>query len=622
MSHKRPRLFLIDSAPETAAALRAWLACSAPEIVLEETSGAAADLAAQLMMTPLRAAGAPASAVDPGVLQASILENLLDAVIVTDPEGHVIYWNDGAAQMFGYGADEMLGQTPAALYPGTQRAGFALDLHRVLAGHDWTGEWRGQGKTGAEVWAKLRVTRLTDTAGSAIGAIAVGQDITERKRAEDRLSYLAHHDGVTGLPNRVLLLDRLAEELKRAPWRHRLLGVLVVGLDRFQAINEMHGPPVGDLALRAAGERLLNAVRAGDTVARLHGDEFAVALTDLAQPEDLPAIARKIVDAVAQPITLGAHALRLTASVGISLYPTDADNPETLLRNASAAMASAKDAGRNTFQHYSTALNSQAAQRHEMERELRAALERGEFVLHYQPQIDLQTGRATGAEALLRWAHPQRGLVPPLQFIPLAEDTGLIAPIGEWVLRTACRQARAWRDAGLGMLRIAVNLSARQVHRGDLLAVIGTVLRDTQLEPGQLELEFTESLLIDGHEEVLLALNEFNALGIQLAIDDFGTGYSSLSYLKRFPITKVKIDQSFVRNIAIDTDDAAIVRAIITMAQTLNLRTIAEGVETAEQLRLLTALGCDEAQGFFIGRPVPAEEFMAWLKQRPGSTAP
>jgi len=438
--------------------------------------------------------------------------------------------------------------------------------------------------------------------------------VIERKRAEERLQYLAHYDGLTGLPNRLLYFDRLDQALA---WAHRngqLVVVLLLDLDRFKNINDTLGHDVGDGVLQAVAERISACVRDGDTVARLGGDEFVLLLSNITEDRDIPPIAEKVLDAVEKPVVWEGRELFVTASIGISRYPRDGKDAQALLKNADTAMYRAKEQGKNNFQLYSSRLDARSVERLGLESSLRHALERGEFLLYYQPRINLRSGRMTGMEALLRWQHPELGLVSPDEFIPLLEETGLIVSVGQWVLHTACQQNKVWQQAGFPPLRVAVNLSVRQFKRG-LSDIVARVLNDTGLESRWLALEITESILMEHKESAIALLNELNGMGIRLVIDDFGTGYSSLSYLKRFPIHSLKIDRSFVQDIPDDPGDMAIARSVIGMAHSLNMTVTAEGVETAQQVDFLRAQNCDRIQGYYFSPPLPAEVFTQLLTE-------
>ena len=432
-----------------------------------------------------------------------------------------------------------------------------------------------------------------------------------RKEAEERIRHLAHYDELTGLANRNMFGERLNHALAQAQRNHKPLTVLFIDLDRFKNVNDTLGHEAGDLALKEVSKRLLGCVRASDTVGRLGGDEFVALLEEIPpQPAHVTVVAERILAAIARPYMFDAQEFHLSASIGISTYPADSENAQSLLKNADIAMYRAKEQGKNNYQYYSAQMNVHSRERLALETDLRHALEHKEFVLHYQPKIDIVSGQITGMEALLRWQHPTKGLIPPMQFIPLAEETGLIVPIGEWVLRTACAQNKACQELGLPPLRIAVNLSARQFVHENLLQEVSRVLGETALDPAALELEITESMMMQDPVHAVKLLTELKALGVYLSIDDFGTGYSSLGYLKRFPIDSLKIDRSFVQDLPRDADDAAITQAILAMAHSLKIRVIAEGVETVEQLRFLRDHGCDEMQGYYFSKPVPAHEFV------------
>ncbi len=438
--------------------------------------------------------------------------------------------------------------------------------------------------------------------------VAVFDNITDRKNYEAQLEHQASHDPLTGLANRNLLTDRIEQALVFARRGKRQVAVMLLDLDRFKMVNDAMGHEAGDTLLRTVAERLLGCVRPGDTVARLGGDEFMVVMSDMAAEEDAVAMASRLLKAMERPVTLDAREMVITASVGVTLFPRDGDDTGTLYRNADAAMYRAKEQGRNSFRFYSPEMNARILERLEMEVGLRRALENGELVLYYQPQVELHLGRPIGAEALIRWRHPQMGMVPPGDFIPLAEETGLIVNIGEWVIDTACAQLKAWQAAGLQEVQLAVNVSARQFQHENLARVVKEALQRHGVRPQQLELEVTESAVMQDPERTVAILRELKQTGVSISLDDFGTGYSSLNYLKRFPIDQLKIDQSFVRDVTTDPDDAAIALSIITLAHSLNRKVIAEGVETEAQLAFLWRHDCDAIQGYLFARPMPAAE--------------
>ncbi len=464
-------------------------------------------------------------------------------------------------------------------------------------------------------WFSINGEPLFDDKGNFKGYRGTGAEITERKLSEQRIHHIAHHDVLTGLPNRALLRERLSQAIADADADGTPLWVLLIDLDRFKFVNDSLGHKAGDLLLKTVAARLQGGLRERDTVARLSGDEF-VAILGQRQDEALSTeVVQRLMDKVAQPVSLEGKEFFVTCSIGVAVYPGAGGAGQNLIEQADIAMYSAKKLGRNTFALYAPEMNEAAQERMRIEGALRNALERDEFVLHYQPQLDLKSGEVVGIEALLRWQHPELGTVAPDRFIALAEETGLIVPIGAWVMRTACAQNKAWQDAGLGRLRIAVNLSARQFGEADLVAAIGAVLADTGLAPDCLELELTESLFMNDIGVAVSQLHAMKALGVQLSIDDFGTGYSSFSYLRRFPIDVLKIDRMFVNDIASDADDAAIVVSIIALAHNLKLRVIAEGVETEAQLDYLRLHGCDEMQGYYFSRPLPPEQLEQLLRQ-------
>lgn len=456
--------------------------------------------------------------------------------------------------------------------------------------------------------------------------LAVIRDISERKEAEEQIVKLAYFDTLTGLGNRTLFKDRLDRAIQLARRTGKMAAVMFLDLDRFKNINDTLGHATGDLLLKAVGDRVSACLRRSDAVGRPHvakpsavlsrlgGDEFSILLEQIDSIHDVAKIARRLTEELSQDFAVGGHEVFVTASAGIALFPYNGDDAESLLKNADIAMYHAKEQGRNNVQFYNEGMNAKAFERLSMENSLRRALEREEFLLYYQPQVDLRTGEVKGVEALIRWRHPELGMVSPADFIFMAEETGLIVPIGEWVLKTACMQGVAWRKMGIPPVRIGVNLSAQQLRKRDIAQAIADILNETGFEPHDLELEVTESMVMHNPEAVVSTLTGFKTMGIRIAIDDFGTGYSSLGYLKRFPIDVLKIDRSFIKDLSTDRGDAAITMAIIAMAGQLNLKTTAEGVETEEQLTFLRQQGCDEIQGYLISPPVPPERIVQLLR--------
>lgn len=494
----------------------------------------------------------------------------------------------------------------------------AETYHRALRAHlqgdtpHLECEFRLRAADGEYRWVFCRGKAARDKYGKPLRMAGSVVDVTERKRAEARIEHLATRDPLTGLPNRVLLNDRLQQYIIGSQRSGACIAVLFIDLDRFKTINDSLGHHVGDELLKQVALRLEKCVRRDDTLARLGGDEFVVALQAIREETDAAQVAQKMLSSLAEPYLIQGRSLTSTASIGIAIYPFDGQDITTLMKNADTAMYHAKERGRNTYQFFSSDMTAKALQRLTMENDLRQALHRGEFTLYFQPQVNVMTGEVEGAEALLRWEHPEKGMVLPARFIQIAEETGLIVPIGEWVLAQACAQCKAWQEAGYRRLRISVNLSATQFLRHvELIRTVTRTLHEVRLDPDQLELEITESLLIQNTEEHVATLQKLGKLGTPISVDDFGTGYSGLSYLKRLPIDVLKIDRSFVRDLEADPDDAAIVRAIIALAHSLKLRVVAEGVETRGQLEVLRHLECDQYQGYLFSRPLPAAEFEA-----------
>jgi diguanylate cyclase (GGDEF)-like protein/PAS domain S-box-containing protein len=537
-------------------------------------------------------------------------ENSTDMISRTSNRGILLYASDASRRLLGYEPSELVGRS---FYD------FVFDADREEVRHlsslihesgPTTFAYRVEKKDGSLCWFETTSRSVRDViTGRLREVVGVSRDVTERKKVEEQIEYQAYHDALTGLPNRRLFRDRLTVALAHARRMKHPLAVMFLDLDRFKVVNDTLGHSTGDELLKAVGARLQTSMREEDSIARMGGDEFTVLLAELKTSNDAAKIAQKVLDTVAYPLQIDGTELFVTTSIGIALFPNDGDTAEALLANADHAMYRAKDAGRNSYQMFTPAMNSRALERLSLENDLRHALERGELELHYQPQINIASGRVSGVEALLRWNRPRFGLVGPKDFIPIAEETQLIVPIGEWVLREACRQARLWQNDCPAGFRMAVNLSPRQFQHSDLTLVIATALELSGLAPGDLELEITESLAMQNTTRTIATLRRLREMGVQIAIDDFGTGHSSLNYLRSFPIDSVKIDQEFVQEIEFSAADRAIVSAVIGMARGLRLRVTAEGVETESQLAFLREQGCQEVQGFLFGEPVPASAF-------------
>jgi diguanylate cyclase (GGDEF)-like protein/PAS domain S-box-containing protein len=539
--------------------------------------------------------------------QSQILDQIHESVLTMDMNGFITSWNKGAERLFGYSAVEAVGRNILFLYVD-EEAGFH-DAFLEQGGRLM--EVRRKKKSGEVFWASLSLSPLCDVNDRSIGLIAYITDITERKQAEERIHHLAYYDALTNLPNRSLL-TKLVDQALTVAQRSKQTGcVMFIDLNRFKMINDTLGREIGDALLREVAQRFRLALRDQDIVARLGGDEFAVSLFDISQHYEASMVAQKLLQALNAPFIIDGHDLRVGASIGISVYPQDGPDAETLLRLADIAMYRAKQGGDSDAENvafYSQDMNQGMQERMRIESGLRQALGNGQLMLHYQPKYSIASGQIIGAEALVRWMHPERGLVPPAEFIPLAEATGLVVQVGEWVLEAACAQAQRWKEMGLPPIRLAVNVSAREFTSA-LPGRVTETLKRYGLEPSWLELEITESTLMHNIDRVIGIMDRLTALGITLSLDDFGTGYSSLSYLKRFPIDTLKIDRSFTTGIPGDTNDCAIASTIISIAQQLQHKVIAEGVETVEQLAFLKDSGCDEVQGYLFSRPLPAVEF-------------
>ncbi len=542
---------------------------------------------------------------------AAALASTADGVVITDLRPRIVSVNRAFTAITGYAEAEVTGRSPSLLASGREGRSFFRAMWKGLRE---SGNWRG------EIWSRrkdgelfpqlLTLSTVHDEAGQPCNYVGVMTDLSQIKDTEARFEHLAHYDPLTGLPNRLLLQSRLVHALDTAERHKQRLAVLYVDLDRFKNINDSLGHPVGDELLESLARRMLEQLQGDDTLGRLGGDEFLLILENLHRPEDAAGVATKLIGLLEQPFRLpSGHEVYVGASIGISLYPEDGTSGTELIQHADVAVYQAKESGRNTYSFYTPTMTAAANDRLDLEARLRQALARNEFTLHYQPQIDLDSGALIGCEALVRWNDPQQGLVAPDRFIPLAEETGLIVPLGEWVLREACSQARRWLDAGFPHLLMAVNLSARQLRQPDLVAHVSAILQETGLPAEVLKLELTESMIMGNAEEAVALLQNLKDLGVRLSIDDFGTGYSSLAYLKRFPIDELKIDRSFVRDIPLDSNDNEIAAAIIGMARGLRLRVIAEGVETEAQKSFLKQCGCHAYQGYLYSRPLPAQEF-------------
>ncbi len=550
-------------------------------------------------------------------LSRQVFEHTAEGILITDANFNVLEVNQAYIDITGYSSEEIVGYPPVVMNTDLHDKQYYDEIWKTLKTNgQWVGEILNRRKNGESYPEWLSISRVTDTKDVVQNYVAVFTDISLRKQSEERLQFLANHDALTHLPNRMLLQERIEQALLRAQRSHKKIAVLFIDLDRFKVINDTLGHQAGDMLLQEAARRLKECLRLSDTVARQGGDEFVVLVEDFVDAQYLTAVARKIMNVLAQPFILLNQELYISASIGISVYPEDGVDLFSLLKNADAAMYRAKEHGKNTFYFYAADSNVHSVERLALENSLRRALERNEFVLHYQAKVDLVSLQIVGAEALLRWQHPELGLIAPAEFIPLAEETGLIIAIGEWVLKEACREAYGWRLTERPM-RVGVNLSARQFREEGLQQTIIDALTESGLTADCLELEITESMIMQNAEHASKLLQYFRDLGAHVLIDDFGTGYSSLGYLKHFPIDALKIDRSFVRDIPRDSDDMAITQAIIAMARSLKIKVIAEGVETQTQLKFLQEQGCHQIQGYIFSEPLPPEEFRKLLESNP-----
>ncbi len=555
----------------------------------------------------------------------AVVENAAEGMIILDASGRIANTNSSAAHILGRNKDQLIGKNPVDLgftsvrengtpwpietRPARTTLRTGVPQSNVVLGH--------RRPDGSLVWISMNTRPLSGSDGSPPSGVVVSfTDITERRNFEEKLTYLAQNDTLTALPNRALLLDRLGQALTRATRRGTLVGVMLIDLDRFKEVNDSLGHSTGDTVLKEVATRIRRALRDSDTVARLGGDEFCVVLEDCDGRDKVSVAATKLQHVFEEPIISDGREIFAAASIGLAVYPDDGGSIEDLVRHADTAMYDAKRDGGNSYRFYSHELHSKPPDQIGLGSALRRAVERNELMLRYQPQVDVRSGRPVGVEALLHWEHPELGVLPPKAFIHIAEETGLIVSVGEWVLKTACAEVKAWQQAGLPQLSVAVNLSARQFRDTQLVAKVAATLAVTGLGPRFLELEITESVIMSETGHTINVLAQLADLGVRVSIDDFGTGYSSLAYLKRFPVHKLKIDRSFVRDIHGDRDDAAIVQAIITLAKTMGLGVLAEGVETSEQLAFLANLGCDQYQGFYFSASLPATELLDLLRSK------
>lgn len=557
-------------------------------------------------------------AMSPSFVAENLFRTIIDSVILTDPEGLILQVNPETESLLEYSRDELIGKPLNMIFFSDEQShkdsiGKLLNACPVRSV-----ETHVLSKSGTSIPIMLSISECNDDFGTRIGFVLASKDITEYIHAKEKIQYLATHDSLTGLPNRLLFTQLVSHSIQYAKRNQRQLAVLFIDLDRFKIINDTKGHDAGDRLLQEIARRYQNILRAADVVSRQGGDEFVILVEDVHKLSDLEHVANNVLSSTYKPVVLQEDEYRVTASVGISLYPRDGEDGQTLMKNADTAMYYAKGKGKNNFQFYSKDIQLQSAGHLEIEKELRFALERNEFSLHYQAKADVKTGRIIGVEALLRWHNAALGMVSPVQFIPVAEETGAIIPIGKWVLKTACAQNVAWQKQGLPAICVAVNLSVRQIEDAHLIGDIKAVLKDTGMAPNLLELEITESMIMSNLPRMSAILSAIKKLGVRLSIDDFGTGYSSLAKLRHFPVDTLKIDRSFIRNIPGSAEDKAITQAIIVMGESLGLTVIAEGVETEEQLSFLKEQSCDEIQGYLFSKPVEPGRFADLLRKQAG----
>lgn len=542
---------------------------------------------------------------------ARVFESTLEGVVITDAAERITVVNRACATITGYNETETLGQTPRLFKSGRHDVAFYAAMWASIraTGH-WQGELWNRRKNGELYPEWLTISAVEDEQGQVTHYVSVFSDISSLKQSQEKLNFLAHHDLLTGLPNRLLFNTRLEHGIRRAQRHQQSLAVLFFDLDHFKNVNDTLGHAAGDDLLRWVAQQLTALVRAEDTVARMGGDEFTMLLEGVGEPGHAATVGRKLLEVFDQPFQISGHEFVISASIGISLYPNDGADADTLIKNADAAMYQAKAQGRNNYQFYKPEMTARVLERLRLETSLRRAVEQEELVLFYQPQVDLHSGRLTGAEALVRWDHRQHGMMLPSRFVPIAEEAGLISALDMWVMRTACQQAQAWRNLGLALPRLSINLSVKQMEQQDLVFLIAELLSETGLEPACLELDIAEAMLMRQTTRAVRAMNSLRTLGVRLAVDNFGAGYASLSHLRQLPLHRLKIDQGLMRDLTDNADDKAVVRAIVALARSLDLEVAAKGVEVEEQAVFLREQNCSEAQGYFYGHPLPADEFI------------
>jgi diguanylate cyclase (GGDEF)-like protein/PAS domain S-box-containing protein len=588
-----------------------------PVPTVEQSLGRLAEISRELAT---RATGDEGTWTSERALFRAMIDQVPDYLFVKDTDSRFVIANRAVAADLGRKPDELIGKTDFDLHAHDRARQFIADERQVLeTGTPMIGiDEFIVDNNGRQKWLSTSKLPLRNEAGEIIGLVGICRDVTERKRAEEQIHFMAHHDALTRLPNRATLMDRLGLAITTARRTNGRVTVVFIDLDNFKLVNDSLGHNAGDELLKATAARMVKCVRGSDTVVRLGGDEFVVLLIDQADAPRPVLVIDRLRAAITEPVPIEGQLFRVTCSIGLATFPGDGDDAETLLMNADIAMYQAKESGRDTFQFYTTEMNEMARERRLLQEGLRAAIANNEFTLLYQPQVDLKTGAIFAVEALVRWQHPQLGVVQPARFIPMAEESGLIVPLGDWVLREACRQNKAWQDAGMEKISVCVNVSARQFREKSWIGRVARILEETGLPPEYLELELTESLLMHDVTQAIATMRELQSLGVHFSIDDFGTGYSSLSALKSFPVARLKIDQSFVKNLPHDANDRSIATAVISLGQKLNMKVIAEGVETDAQMDFLTEHQCDEIQGYHFSRPVEAESVASMLRKQAG----